>query len=236
MWPCTLDLRQIRSNAGGTAAKQWSDVHWQYNAQFPCTRTVITANSHDMHHPEATAVLAIASRELTLIGSSCGTLSGKTGCVSSKRDYNTDAETHPAMAALAFGLYPGLFDLGTTTIDGAGGWGWVTNGTNANGRAPSPAAVSNQGLVRILDLSPPLANFTTAMMSSTIACHTLEIRGATPAVFPPHNFATAPSVVRGSSATVGKAGAHIDGRVRYNVVCGAGDDCTVELGCAVFLQ
>ena len=72
----------------------------RYGASYPCTRTVITANSHDMHHPEATAVLAIASRELIMIGSSCGTHSGSQGCSASVKDYGVEAETHPAMAAV----------------------------------------------------------------------------------------------------------------------------------------
>jgi hypothetical protein len=171
-WPCS---------SWNTPDPGWGGIVWRYGATYPCTRTVITANNHDMHHPEATAVLAIASvsrapsrplyppkatgltllasfaqlflrrglcaqRELTMIGSSCGTHSGKQGCSSTVKGYGLAAETHPGMAALVFGVEPGLFDIGATVIEGAGGWGWVNNASNATTTAvvaPRPYAVSN---------------------------------------------------------------------------------------------
>ena len=51
-WPCS---------GWNTPDPGWGGIVWRYGATYPCTRTVITANNHDMHHPEATAVLAIAS-------------------------------------------------------------------------------------------------------------------------------------------------------------------------------
>jgi hypothetical protein len=85
-------------------------------------------------------------RELTMIGSSCGTHSGKQGCTSNVKGYGSAAQTHPGMAALVFGVEPGLFDIGATVIEGAGGWGWVQNESNATSDAvvaPQPYSVSN---------------------------------------------------------------------------------------------
>jgi hypothetical protein len=232
---------------------------------YPNTRTIISANSHDMHHPEATAVLAIASRELTMIGSSCGELSGKNGCSASKKFYGTEAETHPAMASLAFGVEPGLFDIGTITIEGAGGWGWVNNVSSnrsddliaapARLVAPRASSVSNDGLVRIMAPSSG-ANASSSRYSSSatqsyggtqgIACHTLDIRSATPGLFSGRqNFAHATplpiSQGGGGSATFAKlsAGPLIDGLPRHRVTCGGGGGggggngaCSVQLGMA----
>lgn len=82
-----------------------------------------------------------------------------------------------------------------------------------------------------------------------VACHAIDIRDATPQVFPGHDFslpapvAVPPSAADAPTSKVTEVGLLIDGRRRFKVACSGNGSldtrtgsCAVQLGESLFLQ
>ena len=50
MWPCK------------TNTSSWSEVQWLYGKTVPNQNVIATANTHSIHHPNASAILAIVRK------------------------------------------------------------------------------------------------------------------------------------------------------------------------------